>query len=267
MVFENEKKKPISCETIQIFTKKFPDFSRYKIFQDIDVFEMQEELKVPQKLDAYFNIIKEHLQENKKLLENLELSLNEEKTFQTINDKIYDYVMTKIHDKLFTPDTDSNDNLIFSKCIKLSWTEPKNFIKDKKNYVYDSFLPDAIQYFKKIEIEKSPRKKLINMSNIFKSISNLVDFNTGEQKQDIGVDDQMPILNYAFIKAQPQRIYSNCKYMELYIGEKKHKEEGNQLTQLLGICSFVKDLDYKSIFDITEMEFISNCNKAAMDQY
>ncbi len=67
MVFENEKKKPILCETIQNFTKKFPDFSQYKIFQDIDVFEMQEELKVPQRLDSYFNIIKEHLQENKKI--------------------------------------------------------------------------------------------------------------------------------------------------------------------------------------------------------
>jgi hypothetical protein len=39
------------------------------------------------------------------------------------------------------------------------------------------------------------------MWNIYKSISNLVDFNNGERKADIGVDDQIPILNYSFIKA------------------------------------------------------------------
>lgn len=51
--------------------------------------------------------------------------------------------------------------------------------------------------------------------------------------------------------------------MELYIGEKRNKEEGNQLTQLLGICSFVKYLNYKSLFDITKEEFDINCKKAA----
>ena len=37
--------------------------------------------------------------------------------------------MTKIHDKIFNPDPDSFDSTIFSKCIKLSWTEPKKFHK------------------------------------------------------------------------------------------------------------------------------------------
>ena len=267
MVFEHKQKKPILCETIQIFTKNFPDLSKYKIFQDIDLFQMQEELKIPERIESYFNIIKNHLLENKKFLENQELIVNEEKAMEIIEDKIYDYVMTKIHNKLFPPESDRIDNLIFSKCIKLSWTEPKNFIKEKKNYVYDSFLPDVIAYFKRIEIEKSPRKKLLNMSKIFKSIANLLEFNNGEENIDIGVDDQMPILNYSFIKAQPERIYSNCKYMELYIGDKSCKEEGSQLSQLLGICTYVKDLTYQSLFDVTENEFDENCNKAASNQF
>ena len=266
MIFENKQKKPILCETIQTFTKQFPDLSKYTIFQDLDLIKMQEELKIPQQLEIYFNIVKDYLLQNKKFLENQELFLNEEKTMQIIDDKIYDYVMTKIHDKLFPPDTDNIDSLIFSKCIKLSWTEPKNFIKEKKNYVYDSFLPEVIHFFKKMEVEKSPRRKLINMSKIFKSILNLLEFNNGEEKKDIGVDDQMPILNYSFIKAKPERMYSNCKYMDLYIGDKSCKEEGSQLSQLLGICMFVKDLNYKSLFDISELEFNINCNKAATNQ-
>ena len=130
----------------------------------------------------------------------------------------------------------------------------------------DSFLPEVILYFKKIQIEKSPRRKLLNMSKIFKTISNLLDFNSGEEKVDIGVDDQMPILNYSFIKAQPERIYSNCKYMELYIGDKSSKEEGSQLSQLMGICMYVKDINYNSLIDVTEEEFNLKCNQAAENQ-
>ena len=265
MVFEKPNKKPIHCKTIQTFTKRFPNLSKYQVLQDLDLFKMQEELKIPEKLDEYFNIIKEYLTDEK-LSINEELPLNDEKTMQIINEKIYDYVMTKIYDKIYPPDTDQIDNIIFSQSIKLSWTEPKNFVKQKKNFVYDSFLPDVIYYFKQIDIEKSPRKKLMNMSNVFKSITNLVDFNYGEDKIDVGVDDQMPILNYSFIKAQPERIYSNCRYMDLYIGDKRSKGEGSQLSQLIGICQYIKDLKYDSLFDVTEEEFNINCNKAAANQ-
>lgn len=156
MVFEKPSKKPIYCKTIQNFTKKFPNLSKYQVYQDLDLFKMQEELKIPEKLDEYFNIIRDYLTDEK-LTINEELSLNDEKTMQLINEKIYDYVMTKIYDKIYPPDTDQIDNIIFSQSVKLSWTEPKNFIK-QKNFVYDSFLPDVIYYFKQIDIEKSPRK-------------------------------------------------------------------------------------------------------------
>jgi hypothetical protein len=43
---------------------------------------MQEELKVPQLLDNYFNIIKEHLLENKKIFENEKIFINDEKAMQ-----------------------------------------------------------------------------------------------------------------------------------------------------------------------------------------
>ena len=76
----------------------------------------------------------------------------------------------------------------------------------------------------------------------------------------------MPILNYSFIKAQPLRIYSNCKYMDLYIGDKSSKEEGSQLSQLMGICMYVKDLNYNSLLDVTEEEYQIKCSKAASNQ-
>ena len=97
------------------------------------------------------------------------------------------------------------------------------------------------EYFYLIRTEKSPRKKFINLNNIITSINRLLFFNSGATK--IGVDDQIPILAYCFIKAKPKRIFTDCKFMELYIGNKKNKGEDNQLTQLRTVCDFIKQIN------------------------
>ena len=241
------------CSTIKNFTEKFPNLAIFQEKQDIDIFDMQKELKIPKKIGMYFNILKEYLISNKKVPSSLDI--------EEINNKIYDYVMSKIYDKIF-PKTNDKDDKIFSKSFMLSWTEPKHLIPGKTNYVFDSFLPGVIDYFKLMDKEKSPRKKILYMKEIFNSILKVVKFNGGDE--NTGVDDQMPILNYAFIKAQPTRIYSNSRLMELYIGDMESKEEGSQLIQLIALCNFIVELTYQNLYGVTKEEFTRNCNNAAL---
>lgn len=138
------------CNNIKTFTEKFPNLSIFQELQDIDIIEMQKNLNIPNKLEEYFDIIKDYLISNKKVPSSLDI--------EEINNKIYDYVMIKIYDKIF-PKTYDKDDKIFNRTIMLSWTEPKHFIQGKTNYVFDSFLPGVIEYFKSINKEKSPRKK------------------------------------------------------------------------------------------------------------
>ena len=91
---------------------------------------MQFELEIPKKLESYFQIIKDYLSKTKKM---------DEKALDIINEKIYDYIMSKIYSKIFPTESDNKDDKIFQNTIKLSWVEPKHFIPGKKNYVYDSF--------------------------------------------------------------------------------------------------------------------------------
>ena len=49
--------------------------------------------------------------------------------------------------------------------------------------------------------------------------------------------------------------------MELFMGEKSLKLEGNQLAQLKAIINFVIDLSYKSLNDVTEKEYYDKCNQ------
>ena len=253
-IFKGDSEERKTCSTIESFGNKFPniDMARKNNFPETQLFEYEEELNLTEELNNYFNIIKEHLVKR--------MNYNESQSeFETILNKIYDYVMEKIYEKIYPSEPFIEDNLIFAQCILVSWVEPQHLIKGRNNYIFDSFLPDVINYFEKIEKEKSPRKKLENMVNIFVSIENVVKFN-GDNK-DIGVDDQLPILNYAFIKAHPFPMYTNCKYMELFLGSKKYRLEGNYLTQLFTICKFIENLSAKDLFDVSEEKFKNNCSK------
>ena len=253
-IFKGDSEERKTCSTIESFGNKFPniEMARKNNFPETQLFEYEEELNLTEELNNYFNIIKEHLIKR--------MNYNESQSeFETILNKIYDYVMEKIYEKIYPSEPFIEDNLIFAQCILVSWVEPQHLIKGRNNYIFDSFLPDVINYFEKIEKEKSPRKKLENMVNIFVSIENVVKFN-GDNK-DIGVDDQLPILNYAFIKAHPFPMYTNCKYMELFLGSKKYRLEGNYLTQLFTICKFIENLSAKDLFDVSEEKFKNNCSK------
>jgi len=57
--------------------------------------------------------------------------------------------MEKLYDKIYPSEPREEDNLIFRQFILLSWTEPKHFIREKNNYIFDSFLPGVISYFDK----------------------------------------------------------------------------------------------------------------------
>ena len=96
------------------------------------------------------------------------------------------------------------------------------------------------------------------MKKIFVAINDVLRFNGGEGQA--GVDDQMPILNYSFIKAKPQHISSNYKFMNLFIGKNRNRSEGSQLTQISGICEHVMNLTYDKLNGVTKEEFDEKCN-------
>lgn len=205
-----EKKQKLNtkvCLTINDFTKNFPNLVKIQEFQDIDVLEFQRKLDFPNKINHYISLIKDFIMKN---LDNFD---------DSIMDKISEYIMSKIYNKIYPNEPYDQDTKIYQQSIRLSWIKLNNLAKMKMNFVYGSFLSDVFKYFNLIDSEKSPNKKIFNVSEIFNSIRFLLKFNGGGK--DVGVDDQMPLLNYAIIKAQPLRIYSNAKFMELYIGDRK----------------------------------------------
>ena len=250
-VIEDTKKKCLICKTIKIFTNEFPNLSIYQEKQNVDLFELEKKLSLPEKLNEYLDIIKEHL---------IKIQIFNEKNLNLVKGKIFDYIIEKIYGKIFPKEYEIDDK-IFRQSVVLTWIEPKHFLQDKNYYMIEGFQPDINNYLKKIEKIKSPKKKLNYLSKIFESINNLIKSNGDDAL--FGVDDQMPILNYALIKARPLRIYSNCKFMELSIGDKKNKREESELIQLLGICEFICKISYEKFNNMTKEEYDLKCKEAA----
>ena len=254
----NKKSLERVCGTVKQFCKSFPNLVELQSKQssETDVFDLQLKLDIPGQLQIYFDNIKNYLTKVKKI--------TDVNSFNLINEKIYDYTMSKIFNKIFPNEPSNEDSKILENCLRLAWVEPKHFIPGKKNYIYDSFLPDAIRNFDLLYSEKSPRKKILCMTNIFNSVSNLVKFNN-DGNDKIGVDDMMPIINYTIIKAQPKWFFSICKFMEIYLGDLKKKKEDNQLTQLRGICENMIIVNNESLNDVSEEEFQRKSEESLRD--
>ena len=237
-ILEAPKERGIKvCKSISAFTKNFPNFKKYKErYKKDDLFDFEKELKMPKQIQAFFKIIKESFKTN--------YDIKDEKEFLNMNDKIYDFVMEKIYERIYPPTTSNEDDKIFEMCQKLKDNEASYFIKKKNSQAFDSFLPDLTGYLLQIEKEKSVRKKILNLKAIFECMNNLSTFNGGE---NFDLDTQVQIFSYVLVKAQPRNIYTNYRYMELFIGDKKDLIEGQNLLELKLVCEHLLQMNLNDI--------------------
>ena len=255
MIFVEKSKYVKSCKIIKDFTSCFPNIVKTLDFfgENDKIIEMLENLKIPNEIKKYLDIVKNKLESQK--------IFNNEEEFKTINNKIYDFVMEKIYDKIFPTYRSDKDIQINALCNKLSWTEPKNYIDGNKNYDFDSFLPDVTSNFMKMEKEKSPRKKFEYIKAIFTCVSQVQDLN-GADGSKAGADDIANILPYAFIKSILRMANTNLKYLQFFVI--KGSLEDQWLTQLNVASEFVLNVNYTNL-KVTKEEFDENCEKAYSD--
>ena len=87
--------------TIKKIIKKLTNIIIYQELQDVDIFEIQKNLEFSQNINKYIKIISENINEDHK------------NGFNLIIEKIYDYIMSKIYDKIFPIEPYEEDNKLF----------------------------------------------------------------------------------------------------------------------------------------------------------
>ena len=237
------------CRTIDEFINKFPNVSNRIYSSKNTIFSFLKKNNFPQQIEAYIQKINNIIKKDE---------VKNEKELDLLVQKIYDYIMEQIYNKIFPPEPDPLDNMIYLNCKKAGWIEPKHLLKENDDFILSNFISDVSYYIDKMIKQKCPSKKYFYMEEIFKSIYNLNVFN-GKKLE--GVDQEMQALHYALIKARPKKINSNCEYMELFLGEKKGKREDNHLTQMFLISSQIAKLNHTFLINVTEEQYYENCKK------
>ena len=252
-VIEDIKNKISIFPTVESFTTHFPNLTKYQLLQDKNPLEIIEELKIPDKLNKYFDIIKEKIIKNEKI--------TEEQYDELYQEKIKNYIMNKIFERIYPIEPLVKDTQIFKKATMLTWVEPQIIVE--KEYIYDNILPDILNQFKQIHIVKTPLKKLKCIREIFELIQSLIQFNEGENKTMLGSDDITPVLNYAFIKAAPFRIYTDLEFIKIFL-EIKEGQGGYDINQLESAYTLLLLYNAES-FKISPQEYKRRCQDAAND--
>ena len=247
LIYKEPKKKYITLKTIEAFTRYFPNLSNYQLLQGINPLDILKELNINSKLENYFKIVKEKI---------IKYNVIDLKTYEELyKDKIEDYIMNKIYEKIYPPEPDELDSKIYKKAMLLSWVEPQLIIEGKDYYIFDNILPDILNEFNQINITKTPFKKLKCIKNIMTYIASLIIFNEGEDKKT-GQDDIIPILNYIFIKAHPFKIYTDIEFIKMFIKDTGQTEF--DITNIESMFSLVLNITNET-FHLTPEEFSKKC--------
>ena len=243
----------ILVKTVASFIRYFPDLNIYKNLIDVSPFQIIIELEINKKLLEYFNLIKSaFIQEN---------NCTEEDYNKIYDLKMKKYILDKLYKKIYPRELEADDLLFFKKTIQLSWVNPKMFIKDDcvSSEAFENLLPGILKSFKLLNFSKNPFDKFTHIKTIFQLIGNIVKYNyEGEgEKKEIGAEDITPYLNYILIRACPVKIFSDIKFIKLFL-----QDEGNMEYDLINVesmCKKILESTYKDYY-LSESEYIEKCN-------
>ena len=260
------------CQTINSFIKAFPDIAIISILNEDDIFEIHKQIEINKKLENYFKIIETHFSKyiykdssnNLTVLSDDNYFFSNEE-FEKINLKIKDYIIEKLYEKIFPKNPDFLDNKIYLNCLKLSWTEPKHFLKEQiigknnENFDFKRFIGEMKIIMKNIEKEKIPWKKIEFLSKIL----NIMDKCFRDKvKVNYGQSFFKCLIIYTIVKIQPTNLHSNCLFTKQFIENNKNKTAENMLEILIESCIFFNDISYENLLGVTEKEFNEKSEKS-----
>jgi hypothetical protein len=220
-----------------------------EVVGDFDIFELMKKKEIPQIINHFFYMIKHYL---------LKINIIDKEIQEDIFNKIYDYLMEELNDKLFPKEPSKKDIQIFQNSYQHIWIRLSNLFA-VNNYILEDYLFDSRIYLTQFEKEKSPRKKLLCINEIFNYIYKFAQFNgIGE----VGAEEEITLLLYIVIKSRLQKLYSNCKYTELFISHKGNNLENNQLLKIIAICEKIEALQFEDFYNIEKSYYIYYCDMA-----
>ena len=262
-----------TCLTINDFINNFPDIATISELNEENVFDVLTQIEISSKLNEYFEIIENyftksiHKKNTKNSSDYLSYNANinyDNIDYEKINLKIKDFIIQKLYEKIYPKNINDLDSKIFLNCTKLSWTEPRHYLKEEiiKNtypFYFERFAEEMKNLMNNVDKEKIPNKKI----NLINSTLNIFDkYFCQNKKVNYDQDFFKHLLIYTLVKIRPNYIYRNCQFIKIFIGNNKSKDIERMMEVFSESYKFVENITYKNLFGVSEDEFIKRCEKS-----
>lgn len=264
-IYISEKNNYINFKTIESFIENFSfeneNFNPYSNEENgdgkSDIFSYMNELKIPEKIINFIDVSLKDI-----LTERLYNNKYSKQDIPNILKKLKKIILNGLYDNIYKNYLPySNDNLLLKKTKILAWTNLSNFTNEPL-ILQQSLIPPIVECFKKLQRKKTPREKLrylLKVNDILLTIHCNKELNYIDKSLNM-THSLNPILLYSLIQAQPQNLYSDMRYIEIFMNEKD--KEKIYIEEIKNHISFIIELSYKDLYgNITEEDYNKNCKE------
>ena len=192
-------------------------------------------------------------------LNKIQLDSTTEDIYNNIIDNFESIISKKLYNKIFcSTRKEKEEDFIFDNLLsKYSFITPDH-LEIKNKILNDVYLNTAINKLSTINLNKTPKEKILTFINTIKIIATMVEKYSDKKNISCGADEVFPILVYICIAGKIQKLKSNINYIILFRNEVRlqgmedyYKENFN------GVIKFIENLKFTDL-KIDEDEFNKN---------
>ena len=155
------------------------------------------------------------------------------------------------------------DESFYKKCVSLSWLKPEN-LYIPEDIIDEFILNNIIDHMKKMDEMRTPEGMLNEFGFAVQMINSSYIFMTVKPAE---ANDLLPIIIYAIIKARPQRMIFNIRFIEFFFDNKDLKGAlGYNLIQAKSSIAFINDTINGKSVGVSEEEFQKRCSECAKSE-
>ena len=260
-----------SCHvnTIKEFTKKIQQFIgeiTSDIFSKIQDTKSQgtNKTKANEVLEKYINFIDDMLKEKHKELFISKEQKSADKKQKTFLKKIQSYILRKISLSLRKHESSYfiilEDKKFNEKCLKLRWLDPVENLSIDPSMVSNAQINLGRDLIKKMDKERAGPRIIKYFSKAVNLIVKMITFTTG--REDISIDDFLPIMVYLFISVGPINVISNFGSANYFLlSDEENENTGYSLANIEGCINFIKQYN-ETKCGMSKEVFNENCRKS-----
>ena len=257
--------------TIDEFIKKIQEYIgdiTEDIFSRINDNKFTNKTKANEVLEKYINFIDDILRDKYRLFFISKDSKSADKKQKIFLKKIYSYILRKISLSLRKHESSYfiilEDKKFNDKCLQLRWLDPIDNLTIDPSMVSATQINLGRDLIRKMDKERAGPRIIKYFSKAVNLIVKMITFTTG--REDISIDDFLPIMVYLFISVGPGNVISNFGSATYFLlSDEENENTGYSLANIEGCINFIKHYN-ETKCKMSKEEFNERC-KASLQKY